>query len=142
MGSGFRNCCRLQVPIGCSSKKRCKMWKSTSKIVSHSKHTFQHGKLVSVRNATGSKGPKSNTTTLVTVGGAVLLTATGGSVLAAKTSDGYRNFSEKYIPGTTFLHNLLLGPMQTKIDTPPMPIEDGLMKKKMDREASKKKSSN
>lgn len=62
----------------------------------------------------------SNTATLVTVGGAVALSLTGGSVLAAKTSDGYRNFSEKYIPGTTFLHNIILGPKQIKIEEPPM----------------------
>ena len=50
----------------------------------------------------------------------MVLSVTGGSVLAAKTSDGYRNFSEQYIPGTASLHNLFLGPKQTKIDPPPM----------------------
>jgi len=116
------------------------MWKSSSRIVSQSKQSFQHGKLISRRNVTGSQGSKSKTGTLVTVGGAVVLSVTGGSVLAAKTSDGYRNFSEQYIPGTASLHNLFLGPKQTKIDPPPMPIEDGLMKKKLERESSKKKS--
>jgi len=115
------------------------MWKSSSRIVSQSKHSIQHGKLISRRNVAGNPSPKSKTSA-VTIGGAVVLTLTGGSIIAAKTSDGYRNLSEKYIPGTTFLHNLLLGPMKTNIDVPLKPIDDGLMKKKMEREASKKKS--
>ena len=116
------------------------MWKSSSRIVSQSKHSIQHGKLISRRNVAGNPSPKRYThncfffydslsyssdlfsknskTSAVTIGGAVVLTLTGGSIIAAKTSDGYRNLSEKYIPGTTFLHNLLLGPMKTNIDVP------------------------
>lgn len=47
---------------------------------------------------------------IVTIGGAAIIATISGSVVLAKTSDGFRKFSEKNIPGTSFLFNLLLGP--------------------------------
>ena len=46
----------------------------------------------------------------MTIGGAAILATVGGSVVLAKTSDGFRKFAENNIPGSSFLFNLLLGP--------------------------------
>lgn len=52
---------------------------------------------------------------ILTIGGAALLATVGGSVVLAKTSDGFRKFAEKNIPGTSFLFNLLLGPQPSQL---------------------------
>lgn len=58
----------------------------------------------------------------LTIAGTAVLATVGGSVALAKTSDGFRKFSEKNIPGSSFLYNLLLGPPVSHIPvfTPPV----------------------
>lgn len=75
------------------------------------------------------------------MGGAITVTFISGSILLAKSSDGFRNFSEKYIPGTSYLYKLILGPKVEKIPVVVTKPDDSLMKKKLEREAAKKKDS-
>lgn len=59
---------------------------------------------------------------VLTIGAAALVAAVGGSVVLAKTNDGFRKFAENNVPGTPFLFNLLLGPpasQQPKFEAPP-----------------------
>jgi len=53
------------------------------------------------------------------LGGSAALALVGGSVLLAKTSDGFRKFSESNIPGSSFLYNMVLGPVPAKIEVKP-----------------------
>lgn len=54
---------------------------------------------------------------LLTIAGTAVLASVGGSVILAKTSDGFRKFSENNIPGSSFLYSLLLGPSVSHLPT-------------------------
>lgn len=48
-------------------------------------------------------------TNIVTIAGATVIAAVGGSLVLAKTSEGFRKFAENNVPGSSFLFNLILG---------------------------------
>jgi hypothetical protein len=54
----------------------------------------------------------------VSVGAAAGFSLVGGSIALAKSSEGYRNFSEKYIPGSSWVYKVVLGPQAEKISLP------------------------
>ena len=54
----------------------------------------------------------------MSVGAAAGLSLVGGSIVLAKSSDGYRNFSEKYIPGSSWVYKVVLGPQAEKFNLP------------------------
>ncbi|XP_046460534.1 MICOS complex subunit MIC60-like [Daphnia pulex] len=118
------------------------MWKAPVRICSQSKVSLQNGRQIIRRNINSRKSNQISGSKILTIGGAAILATVGGSVVLAKTSDGFRKFSEKNIPGTSFLFNLLLGPSVShlpKLEHPVKVKEDGLLKKKLEREALKKK---
>ncbi|XP_045027350.1 MICOS complex subunit MIC60 isoform X2 [Daphnia magna] len=117
------------------------MWKAPVRICSQSKVSLQNGRHIIRRNINSRKSNQISGNKFLTIAGTAVLATVGGSVALAKTSDGFRKFSEKNIPGSSFLYNLLLGPPVSHIPvfTPPVrSLEDGLLKKKLEREASKK----
>lgn len=119
------------------------MWKASARIYSQSRIPLRNGNAVAHRNASGN--PNRSNSNFLTVAAASVLGVVGGSVVLAKVSDGYRKMSESYIPGSAFLYNLILGPQQqpikieNKFELKPKPSDDSLMKKKLEREATKKK---
>lgn len=95
---------------------------------------------------------------LLSIGGAAVITVVGGSVALAKVNDGFRKVAESYVPGSTELFKAVLGPSVPHIpvvenkhrynksyllcifsdDDVYSSISDGLMKKKLEREAAKR----